>query len=162
MPVSSVGPLVIRGAVSAGLRVLSNACTASNSAASMIAGTVISTTSESGLRSRVFQNCALNRWATNVGGAGEHLVDCADAPAPAVPCANAGGVEVLGDRLDAHRTRAAVALARQAEDQPHGLGLDGIDLQGLLRAVAVLLRGLDDAIPNRRQRAVPEALAGVL
>ena len=33
-------------------------------------------------------------------------------------------------------TRAAVALARQAEDQTHGLGLHRIDLQGLLGAVA--------------------------
>jgi len=62
MPVSSVGSLVIRGAVSAGLRVLSSACTASNSAESMIGGTDISTISASGLRSRVFQNCVLNRW----------------------------------------------------------------------------------------------------
>ena len=31
-------------------------------------------------------------------------------------------------------TRAAVGLARQAEDQTHGLGLDRIDLQGLLCA----------------------------
>jgi len=45
----------MRGAVTAGLRVLSNVCTASNSAASMIGGTAISTTSASGLRSRVFQ-----------------------------------------------------------------------------------------------------------
>jgi len=45
MPVSSVGPLTTRGAVSAGLRVLRRACTASNSAASTIAGTIISTTS---------------------------------------------------------------------------------------------------------------------
>ena len=36
-------------------------CTASNSAASMIS-TAISTTSASGLRSRVFQNLVLNRW----------------------------------------------------------------------------------------------------
>ena len=44
------------------LRVLSSACTASNSAVSMIGGTAISTTSASGLRSRVFQNFVLNRW----------------------------------------------------------------------------------------------------
>jgi len=37
-----------------------------------------------------------------------------------------------------------------------------IDLQGLLGAVAVLLGGLDDAVADRRQGAVPEALAGVL
>jgi len=62
MPVSIVGPLTTRGAVSAGLRVLSSACTASKSDASMIGGTDISTTSVSGFRSRVFQNFVLNRW----------------------------------------------------------------------------------------------------
>jgi hypothetical protein len=48
MPVRSVGPLTIRGAVSAGLRALSSIWTASNSAASMIGGAVTSTTSASG------------------------------------------------------------------------------------------------------------------
>jgi hypothetical protein len=62
MPVSRVGPLTMRGAVSAGLRDLRSACTASNSAASMIDGTAISTTSVSGLRSRVFQTLVLKRW----------------------------------------------------------------------------------------------------
>ena len=52
----------MRGAMSAGLRDLSSACTASNSAASMIGGTAISTASVSGLRSRVFQNLVLKRW----------------------------------------------------------------------------------------------------
>jgi hypothetical protein len=49
-----------------------------------------------------------------------------------------------------------------AEDQPHGLGLDGVDLQGLLDVVIALLGSLDDAVADRRPRAVPEALAGVL
>jgi hypothetical protein len=62
MPVRSVGPLTTRGAVSAGLRVLSSVCTASNSAVPMTGGTAISTTSVSGFRSRVFQNLVLKRW----------------------------------------------------------------------------------------------------
>jgi hypothetical protein len=41
MSVRSVGPLTMRGAVNAGLRDLSRARTASNSATSMIAGTAI-------------------------------------------------------------------------------------------------------------------------
>jgi hypothetical protein len=61
MPVRRVGPLTMQGAVHAGLRALSGAWTASNSATSMIGGTAISTTSASGLRSRVFQNLALKR-----------------------------------------------------------------------------------------------------
>jgi hypothetical protein len=100
--------------------------------------------------------------AADVGRAREHLVHGAEAPASAVAGADACAVEMLGDRLHAYRPRAAVALARQAEDQPHGLGLDGIDLQNLLRAVAVLLGGLHDAVADRRQRAVPEALPRVL
>jgi hypothetical protein len=52
----------MRGAVSAGLRDLRSVWTASNSAASMIGGTAISTTSASGLRSRVFHSLVLNRW----------------------------------------------------------------------------------------------------
>jgi hypothetical protein len=85
----------------------------------------------------------------------------ADAPAPAVPGADAGGVEMLGDRLHAHWPRRAVALSRQAEDQAHRFGLDRIDLQNLLGAVAVLLGGFNDTVADRRQRAVPEALARV-
>src|SRR5262249_14679400 len=98
----------------------------------------------------------------DVGRARQHLVHGADAPAPAVARPDAGCVEILGDRLHAHWTRAAIAFARQAEDQPDGLGLDRIDLQGLLDAVAALLGCLDDAVADRRQRAVPEALACVL
>src|SRR5258706_10073272 len=67
MPVRRVGPLTTRGAVSAGQRVLSSVCTASNSAASMIGGTAISTTSASGLRSRIFQNLVLKRWRLPLG-----------------------------------------------------------------------------------------------
>jgi len=61
MPVRRVGPLTMRGAVHAGLRDLRWACTASNSATSMMGGTIISTTSVSGFRSRVFQNLVLKR-----------------------------------------------------------------------------------------------------
>src|SRR6202158_14028 len=55
------GPLTMRGAIRAGLGDLRRACTASNSAPSMIGGTAISTISVSGLRSRVFQNLVLKR-----------------------------------------------------------------------------------------------------
>ena len=62
MPVGSVGLLTTRSAVSAGPRILSRSCTASKSDAATIGGTEISTTSASGLRSRVFQNFVLKRW----------------------------------------------------------------------------------------------------
>jgi hypothetical protein len=57
---------------------------------------------------------------------------------------------MFGDLLDADWPQRAVALARQAEDQRHGLGLDGVDLQGLLDAVAALLGSLHDAVADRR------------
>ena len=92
----------------------------------------------------------------------QHLVHGVNAPASAVTRSDAGFVQMFGDRFDAHRPRRAVSLARQPEDQPHGLGLDGIDLQCLLGAVAALLGGFHDAVTNRRQRAIPEALARIL
>src|SRR5262249_34426600 len=141
MPVSSVGPLTMRGAVRAGLRDLRSVCTASK------LGRV------DDRRDRHLHHLgvwlALARLpergvepvAADVGRAREHLVHRANAPAAAVTGADTGGVEVLARGLDAHRSRSAVALARQAKDQPHGLGLDGIDLQGLLGAMAMLLGG---------------------
>src|SRR6266478_559053 len=103
MPVRSVGPLTMRGAVHTGLRALRSACTG----------------------------------------------------------ADTSRVEMLGDGLDPHRPRGAVALPGQAEDQQHGLGLEGIDLQGLLDPMAALLAGYD-AVADRRQRAIPETLPRVL
>jgi hypothetical protein len=47
----------MRGAVSAGLRVLSSGCTGSNSATSMIGGNVVSTTSASGPAGQTSQVC---------------------------------------------------------------------------------------------------------
>ncbi|HEY3044399.1 MAG TPA: hypothetical protein VGJ39_10260 [Vicinamibacterales bacterium] len=85
-----------------------------------------------------------------------------DAPASAVARSDARFIQMFGNRLDAHRSGGAVSFARQTEDQPHGSGLDGIDLQCLLCAVAALLGSLHDAVADRRQRAVPEALARIL
>jgi len=67
--------------------------------------------------------------AADIGRACQHFVNRADAPASAVASADAAAFEMLGESTDAHRAGAAVALARQAEDQPHRLGLDGINLQ---------------------------------
>jgi len=77
MPVRRVGPLTTRGAVSAGLRVLSSVCTASNSAAWMIAGTAISTTSVSGLP-RAFSGTSIEPVAADVGRPRQHLVHRAE------------------------------------------------------------------------------------
>src|SRR6267143_2633061 len=88
--------------------------------------------------------------AADVARPGQHFVDSIDTPASAVAGADAASVEMRRDGLDAHRSRASVALARQAEDQAHGLSLDRVDLQGLLRPVAALLVGLHDPIADRR------------
>ena len=70
-------------------------------------------------------------------------------------------VKMLGDGLDAHWPGRAVAFARQLESQPNRVGMERIDLQLLLRLGATLFRR-NDAIADRRQRAVPEALARIL
>ena len=88
---------------------------------------------------------------TNVGGAGQHLVDGANAPASPVPCTDACLIEVGRDRLHPHWPRGAVALPGEAEDQSHGLGLDGVDFQGFLGAITVLLAGFNDTVADRRQ-----------
>jgi hypothetical protein len=111
---------------------------------------------------RAFLSAVVEPVAADVGRAREHLVDTAKAPAAAIAGPDAGRVEVLGDRLDAHRSRRAVALTREAEDQPHRLGLDRIDLKGLLGAMAVLLGSFHNPVADGRQRAVPKALAGIL
>jgi hypothetical protein len=98
--------------------------------------------------------------ATDIGRAGQHLVDGVDAPASAVAGTDAGGIQMLGDRFDPHWSGGAIALPGQAEDQPYGLGLKGIDLQGLLDAVAALFTR-DGAVADRRQRTVPKPLPGV-
>lgn len=148
MPVRSVGPLTTRGAVSAGLRVLSNVCTTSNSATSMISGDHLSL----GLPFARFPIFGVEAMAADIRRSGEYLVHGIDAPASAVTRSNARFIQMLGDRFDAHRPRGAVSLAREAEDQPHGLGLDGIDLQRLLGTVAAFLRGFHDAVADRRQQ----------
>src|SRR5437879_4912519 len=106
MPVSRVGPLTMRGAVNAGLRDLSSASTASNSAASMIGGTF----HHLGVRLALagLLGPGVETVAADIGRARQHLVDGADAPAPAVAGVDAGRVEMLGDGLDTHRPRGSI------------------------------------------------------
>lgn len=78
-------------------------------------------------------------------------MDGVHAPASAIPSADAGCVQMGGDRLDAERPGASVAFPRQAEDLPHGLGLEGVDLEGLLGPVPALLGRRHDPIADRRQ-----------
>nr|WP_231621634.1 hypothetical protein [Sphingomonas sp. 37zxx] len=97
----------------------------------------------------------------DIGAARQNAVKLADTPAPAVAGEDAARVQVGHDRLDAHRTGRAVPLQRQPVDQPHRVGVERIDLQLLLGLGPALLCG-DDAVADRRQCAVPEALPGVL
>jgi len=64
---------------------------------------------------------------------------------------------MLGDRLDAHSAARAVAFQDQLEDQLDRVRMQRINLQDLLHLLAAVL-GIDDAVADRRQRAVPEAL----
>ena len=98
---------------------------------------------------------------TDIGGAGQDGVDLRQPPTAAVAGEETALVEIGGDGLDAHRAARAVAFKEQAIDQPHGVGVQWVDLQLLLGLRSALL-GRDDAIADRRSRAVPEALTGVL
>jgi hypothetical protein len=84
-----------------------------------------------------------------------------DAPAAAVAGANVALIEIGGDRLDPHRAAFAVTVERQPVDQAHCVGVDWIDLQLLFDLRTALLSG-HDAITDRRQRAIPIALARIL
>ncbi|HVB80906.1 MAG TPA: hypothetical protein VNE82_13285 [Candidatus Binataceae bacterium] len=99
--------------------------------------------------------------ATDVGRPRQDAVNLADAPASAVAGEDAALVQVRRDVLDAHRAGCAVAFEGQAVDQLHRVRMQRVDLQLLLNLRAALL-GRDDAIADRRQGAVPEALPGVL
>jgi len=162
MPVSSVGPLTTRGAVIAGTTALEK----------LLNGLELRGLDDRrhrhldhvglGLVLACLPELGVEAVAAHIGRARQHLVDRVHAPTPAVPGADAGGVEMGRDRLDAHRSGASVALARQAEDLSHGLGLDWVDLESFLGPMSALLGRLDNPIADRRQRAVPEALAGIL
>lgn len=97
----------------------------------------------------------------DIGRAGQNLMHGGDAPSAAVPRSYVSIVEVRRDRLDAEWPARPVAGQRQAIDQPHGFSVDRINLQLLLDFRAALLSGYH-AVADRRQRAVPVALARIL
>nr|KIU67085.1 hypothetical protein TR92_18245 [Brucella anthropi] len=104
---------------------------------------------------------AIEAMLADIGASGQDTVKLADAPTPAVAGEHAVLVQVIDDVLDAHGAGRAIAYRCQAEDQPHGVGVERIDLQLLLHLCAALF-GIDDTVADGRQRAVPEALPCVL
>ena len=96
----------------------------------------------------------------DISPARQDAVHRTDAPASAGSRVELALVEIFGDRLHAHPAGVAVALQRQFEHQPDRIGVERVDLQHLLDLGAALFR-LDDAVADRRQRPVPEALTGV-
>ncbi len=96
----------------------------------------------------------------HIGAPGQDAVNLADAPTAAVTGEDAFAVQMLDDGLNAHLTGIAITFQRQAIDQADRVGVQRVDFQLLLDLRAALL-GCDDAIADRGQRAVPEALPGV-
>ncbi|KGJ05212.1 hypothetical protein IT41_07490 [Paracoccus halophilus] len=96
----------------------------------------------------------------HIGASRQDAVNLADAPTAAVAGEDALAVQMLDDGLDAHLAGIAVSFQRQAIDQADRVGVQRVDFQLLLDLRAALL-GRDDAIADRRQRAVPEALPRV-
>ncbi len=99
--------------------------------------------------------------ATDVGRSGQDAVDLPDAPAAAVAGEDAALIEMAGDALDPQRAGRAIPFKGKAIDQSHRVGVQWVDFQLLLDLGPALL-GRDDAIADGRQRAVPEALPGIL
>jgi hypothetical protein len=97
----------------------------------------------------------------DIGAPGQDTVELADAPTPAVARVDAALVEIVHDRLHAHRAAVAVSLRCQPEDQTYGVGMQRVDLQLLLDLCPALFCR-DRTIADRRQGAVPEALPGIL
>nr|WP_233206688.1 hypothetical protein [Caulobacter sp. FWC2] len=97
----------------------------------------------------------------HIGRCGQHVVDRRDPPAPAVPGRYAPLIEIGRDRLDAHGTGVFVPHQRQTVDQTDFVSLHRVDLELGLDLGSALL-GADDLVADRRTRAVPEPLAGVL
>ena len=97
----------------------------------------------------------------HVGAPRQDAVDLADAPATAVTREDAVTVEMADDVLHAHLAGCAVAFEGETIDQPHGVGVERVDLQLLLDLRPARLSG-DRPIAERGQRAVPEPLPGIL
>ncbi|MCO8029284.1 hypothetical protein NI454_04890 [Brevundimonas diminuta] len=104
---------------------------------------------------------AIEAMLADIGAAGQHTVKLADSPTPAVAGEHAVLVQIVDDVLDAHGAGRAVAFRCETEDQPHGVGMERVDLQLLLHLRAALL-GIDDTVADGRQRAIPEALPSIL
>ncbi|MEA4838663.1 MAG: hypothetical protein VB101_10300 [Rhodospirillaceae bacterium] len=97
----------------------------------------------------------------DIGAPGQDAVNLADAPPAAVASEDTLAIEIFDDGLDAHLAGRAIALQREAVDEPDRVRVQRVDLQLLLDLRAALL-GRDHAVADRRQRAVPEALTGIL
>ncbi|MEJ0041835.1 MAG: hypothetical protein WDM81_06330 [Rhizomicrobium sp.] len=97
----------------------------------------------------------------DIGAAGQDTVDLPDTPPASVAGEDAMCVQIGDDLLHTERAARSIPFQEQPIDQPHGVGMERIDLQFLLGLGAPLFGG-DDPIADRRQRAVPEALPGVL
>jgi hypothetical protein len=99
MPVRGVGPLTTRGGVIAGLRDFS----------SIEFGGVDNRRhrhlDDFGLRLALagLPELGVEAVSADIGRSGQHLVDRIDAPLSAIARADTGGVQMGGDRLDAHR-----------------------------------------------------------
>jgi hypothetical protein len=103
----------------------------------------------------------VERCLTDIGPVGQDRMDGGDAEEPSALGPIAMSAQPGRDGLDAHRPSATIAVAIEREDPSDQFGLDGIDDQDLLVAVAVPGDDLGRE-PKRNGRAVIVAQAGVL
>ena len=69
---------------------------------------------------------------TGIGAAGQDAVDLPDTPTAPVAGEDAVCVQMGDDLLHAQRAARSIPFQEQPIDQPHGIGMERIDLQLLL------------------------------
>ena len=126
----------------------------------MIGGTGTVTTSLTGFNSLDF-GALVELVRADIGAAGQDAVDLPHTPAAPVAGEDAVAVEIGDDLLHTERAARSIPFQEEPVDQPDRIGMQRIDLQLLLGLGAALFGG-DHPIADGRQRAVPEALPGVL
>jgi len=91
----------------------------------------------------------------DVDRVGQDFVDRGNPKGLAAPGTIAIAVKPFDDFLDTERARAAVPVQIQLENEPGGLGFDGVDVQLLLDLCSALL-GFNEFVAERSRRSVPE------
>lgn len=99
--------------------------------------------------------------ACRVACVGQYFMDWSDAEGRAAPRTVTVAVQPFGRLLDPERAGTPVTVKIEPEDKSDRFGFNGIYVQFLLDLLTAPFR-LDNFVPDRRCRAIPEPLLGGL